>query len=253
MENQQNDFHFSFFKPVNEKARKNRNMTLWFIIIWATAVFGFQILLRIVEKPVPEPAYESFISVWDQIQTGDPAQAELSTFASSVLAVLGKVYIKPANMEVLNSAFTWSVFQLAAEDHSMDLEALIADFQHQLETSDDITNIEYLNAKGALESTVAGMLGVANEDPSRLMIPFALSKGSADQLTTADLEVTEATMAMYLIHNRSFITDFKFLGFPFHYFYSAVFLLILFIGLCWTYCFVTDKREAAEQKNRIDY
>ena len=48
------------------------------------------------------------------------------------------------------------------------------------------------------------------------------------------------TMGLYLIHNRSVLTDTKFLGFPFHYFYTAVFLLILFVGLCWLYCIRTD-------------
>jgi putative solute:sodium symporter small subunit len=47
-------------------------------------------------------------------------------------------------------------------------------------------------------------------------------------------------MGLYLIHNRSALTDAKFLGFPFHYFYTAVFLLILFVGLCWLYCVRTD-------------
>ncbi|RKX20065.1 MAG: hypothetical protein DRP35_06675 [Candidatus Zixiibacteriota bacterium] len=33
----------------------------------------------------------------------------------------------------------------------------------------------------------------------------------------------------------------RFLGFPFHYFYTAVFLLVLFVGLCWIFCFQTDR------------
>ena len=41
-------------------------------------------------------------------------------------------------------------------------------------------------------------------------------------------------MKLYLTHNQSVLTDTKFLGFPFHYFYTAVFLLILFI--CTLYC-----------------
>jgi putative solute:sodium symporter small subunit len=43
-------------------------------------------------------------------------------------------------------------------------------------------------------------------------------------------------MTKYATHNQSVLTDFAFLGFPFHYFYSGVFLLILFVFLCWLYC-----------------
>ncbi len=48
-------------------------------------------------------------------------------------------------------------------------------------------------------------------------------------------------MNKYLIHNRSVLTDTNFLGFPFHYWYTAEFLLIMFVLLCWTYCFVIDR------------
>jgi len=253
MENNQNDFHVSFFKPVTNKARRNRNMIFWLVAIWAIAVFGFQILLRLVEKPVAEPAYESFMSVWDQIQAGDANQSDLKTFANSVLAVLGKVYIKPANKEALENAFTWSVFQLADENESALLMDLIEDFRGKAETSDGITAPDYLAAKGALETEVAGILGVAADDPLRLVIPFTLARGNPDQVSTRDLEMTETTMGLYLIHNRSFLTDSRFLGFPFHYFYSAVFLLTLFIGLCWAYCFITDRREAKSQSISVDY
>jgi putative solute:sodium symporter small subunit len=53
-------------------------------------------------------------------------------------------------------------------------------------------------------------------------------------------KIFEEAMELYLIHNRSVLTDTIFLGFPFHYFYTAVFLLILFVGLCWLYCVRTD-------------
>ena len=53
-------------------------------------------------------------------------------------------------------------------------------------------------------------------------------------------KIFEEAMGLYLIHNRSVLTDTRFLGFPFHYFYTAVFLLILFVGLTWLYCVRTD-------------
>jgi putative solute:sodium symporter small subunit len=48
-------------------------------------------------------------------------------------------------------------------------------------------------------------------------------------------------MELYLIHNQSFLTDFQFLGFPFHYWYTAQFLLILFVLLCLYYAVSIDK------------
>jgi putative solute:sodium symporter small subunit len=51
-------------------------------------------------------------------------------------------------------------------------------------------------------------------------------------------------MEKHLTHNRSVLTDTKFLGFPFHYFYTAVFLLVLFVGLCLVYCRLMDDLSA---------
>ena len=61
-----------------------------------------------------------------------------------------------------------------------------------------------------------------------------------ESFDTESRDVVAEAMGLYLIHNRSVLTDLKFLGFPFHYFYTAVFLLILFVGLCWLYCVRTD-------------
>lgn len=44
---------------------------------------------------------------------------------------------------------------------------------------------------------------------------------------------------------KSFITEFQFLGFPFHYWYSAQFVIALFVGLCYCYCKFIDKLEAS--------
>ncbi|MFC1670672.1 DUF4212 domain-containing protein, partial [Spirochaetota bacterium] len=46
---------------------------------------------------------------------------------------------------------------------------------------------------------------------------------------------------LYLIHNRNVLTDIKFLGFPFHYFYTSQLLLIMFVLICLVYCIATDR------------
>ena len=53
MEKPSEGYHISFFKPTTERARANRNMVLWLVTVWFVAIFGFQILLKILEKPVP--------------------------------------------------------------------------------------------------------------------------------------------------------------------------------------------------------
>ena len=55
--------------------------------------------------------------------------------------------------------------------------------------------------------------------------------------------LTKEIMDRYLIHNRSVLTDTIFLGFPLHYFYTAVFLLVLFVGLCLGYCLMMERLE----------
>ena len=54
-------------------------------------------------------------------------------------------------------------------------------------------------------------------------------------LTSEEKEKLPQIMDKFLIHNRSVLTDTTFIGFPFHYFYTAVFLLVLFVGLCYLY------------------
>ena len=62
--------------------------------------------------------------------------------------------------------------------------------------------------------------------------------------TTESSGLTDASipgiMKTNLIHNQSVLTDTIFLGFPFHYFYSALFLLTLFVLICLVYCFKID-------------
>ena len=64
MEKNTNEYHISFFKPTTPQAKANRNLTLLLVLIWAVAVFGFHIVLRLIEKPVPEPILAEFEQVW---------------------------------------------------------------------------------------------------------------------------------------------------------------------------------------------
>lgn len=246
MENNQIDYHVSFFKPKTRRNLKNRNMVLWLVIVWATAVFGFQILLRVIEKPVPEPAYNTFVSVWDNVKADNASVEELKDFANSLSFVIGKVYIKPEYQAALSNAFTWSVFEVAGDEKDH-LNKVLTDFEKVQAESDDIFDPNYVESKEALENYIAQLLDIPQNDARKPILPFSVDSKKADSYAAENMKITEEAMSMYLIHNRSVLTDTRFLGFPFHYFFTAVFLLILFIGLCLTYCIITDRREAKEQ------
>ena len=101
MDPSQNDYHISFFKPTTDSARRNRNMVVQLILIWVVAIFGFQITLKIIEKPVPEPAYTLFESSWEGIESGNPTLTDLQGAGQAALSVLGKIAIDPGHRELL--------------------------------------------------------------------------------------------------------------------------------------------------------
>ncbi|MBN1387958.1 MAG: hypothetical protein JW965_05890 [Bacteroidales bacterium] len=91
MESNPNDYHISFFKPTTDSARRNRNMVIQLVLIWAIAIFGFQVSLKILEKPTPEAAWDIFQSVWGEIEAGSTDPDLLKKASQSALSVLGKV------------------------------------------------------------------------------------------------------------------------------------------------------------------
>ncbi|MFO8055621.1 MAG: hypothetical protein R6U19_10735 [Bacteroidales bacterium] len=243
----ENDYHLSFFKPTTRKALKNRNMALLLLIIWAVGVFGFQVLLRVLEEPVPEEAYQEYEGVWDEVRAGTAGDETLNIFAGSVLQVLGKVYVQDEYQAALSNAFTWSVYQIAGDD-SGELQARINTFDRRAGQSEDIQDPGYMEAKRKLQNYVAHLLDIPETDARRRVIPFVLKPAERQEYTPENKELTAEAMSMYLIHNRSVLTDTRVLGFPFHYLYTAVFLLVLFVVICWLYCIITDRRELKEQK-----
>ncbi len=64
-------YNFSIFSPRNLHGRKNRNVIFTMLAIWAVAVFGFQVLLKALEKPTPEKALTLFESEWSGIASGN--------------------------------------------------------------------------------------------------------------------------------------------------------------------------------------
>lgn len=241
MESNQNDYHISFFKPTTTQAKWNRNLAIKLILIWAIAVFGFHFLLKIVEKPTPEQAYTNYEKVWQNILNENASTEELKTFAHSSLSVLGKVFIKPDQKKALQNALSYTAFTLADSSDKITLKEAIVLFETQKAETSSISSAEYIDAKNALSDIASPILGLEKNDVRTKIVSGELISSQLEEFKVESKELIPETMSTYLIHNQSFLTDFKFLGFPFHYFYTAVFLLVLFVFLCWLYCVRVDK------------
>lgn len=71
-----------------------------------------------------------------------------------------------------------------------------------------------------------------------LLLVMAADPNDTVQVTLSTGEViTQVT-------GKSFLTEMRFLGFPFHYFYMTWFCIALFIAQCWWYCKFSDNLEA---------
>ena len=236
----QNQYHFSFFKPTTDSARRNRNMVVQFVLIWGVAIFGFQILLKILEKPTPEPAYTIFESSWNNIAAGNPSVSDLQNSAQSALSVLGKVAIQPVHRDALDNAVSWFAYELADSLQKKELAVVLADFESIAGTIEDISNEAYVTAKNRLIPILGTLYNLSPTDVRLKIAPLEVKSSLMESFDDESREVVVEAMGLYLVHNQSVLTDTKFLGFPFHYFYTAVFLLILFVGICWLYCVRTD-------------
>ena len=215
-------FEVNFFKPKSDHARANKRLIMTLAVIWAVATFGFQFLLIILSKPTPEKSYTAYQSVWPQVVEDEEISIEAKqTFAKSLLFVLGKnITVKADHKEVLKEALSWTVFSMQDEDGK-------AAF---METPD--------------EDAAISSIGLASEGFDKIMIdllPTSLVNVESGVLSVESKQAIPGIMELYLVHNRNVFTDFKFIGFPFHYWYTAQFLLIMFVVLCLIYAVLVDR------------
>ncbi len=247
-----NEYRISFFKPTTKHARINRNLTVVLVIIWAVAVFGFQGLLRIIEKPTPEPILKEFNAVWQDIENNTASQEKMKEFGTIVLNVMSKPFIKPDDKAVLRDVFGGVVFQLTPEAEQNSLASKIATFQKMENTITSLSDKAYISLKNEIITDVSIVLSLDSKQLAGNFAPFMFD-AQPKEFDKTNMSALPGIMNLYLTHNQSFLTDAKFLGFPFHYFYTAVLLLIIFVFLCWLYCKLTDrmhlKLEVTEQHN----
>lgn len=242
------NYDISFFKPNSEFSRKNRNLVLWLVLVWAIAVFGFQILLKIVEKPVPEEALTEFIKVKDNVFAGSASVKEKQIFLKSLINVVNKNTLhKEKEIPLIKKAINWTAFSLFT-DKIIAIKRINAITESKLKIL-EISNLDEYRAERQKirveeKKFVNDFANDLNLNPKGIRTEIfmsVLTPNSNLVLSESDKSVLPSIMDKYLIHNRSFLTDTTFIGFPFHYFYSAVFLLILFIALCYVYAIQIER------------
>ena len=235
METRSNDYNFSLFKPVSPYGKKNRNLIITLLIIWFVAIFGFQGLLLIFQKPTPEKALITFESVWENVKAGKASEQGKKDLVNSLISVAGKSSVKVQDKLVLHNAITYYVFSLISDPEKLVISEQVKELASTREMLTKASDAEYAGLKSDLTRIKAAINSIANEstgiDPTNnkeAILPYNLNAENKE-LTTQELEDIPKIMKLYLTHNQSFLTDTKFLGFPFHYFYTAEFLLILFV------------------------
>jgi uncharacterized membrane protein len=209
----------NFFKPATGHARANSRLVTITVVVWALAVFGFQGLLIVMNRPTAEDQLAVFHAAWANVESGQAVTEEQQQDLARVcLSVLGKnIALSEANRDTLREALSVTVHGLLPAEQRGLIEGLA-----EGEVSEEL--VVAAAAAIGLESTGFDQLR-ANLLPSSLV---AVAPGGLSDETRAALP---GIMELYLIHNRSALTDFRFLGFP----------LIMFVVMCWIYCVRIDR------------
>ncbi len=244
-------YHVSFFRPATPHARANMKMIISMVLVWAVGVFGFQVALMLLNKRVPEPTLAEFERTWPDVVDGVGVAPEAKrTFARSMLMVLGKnIAVGDADKAVLKEALSWATYDLlSAEDGDALNERVeaLAKLQSAAERvgAAPVAAAEVAGHQEQIRTLAAGGLGLEDSGFDSLMadlLPFSLVAADAAKVSERSRQELPGIMQKYLVHNRNVLTDTKFIGFPFHYWYTAQFLLIMFVGLCCVYAYMTDR------------
>lgn len=246
METNEQNYDLSFFKPTNPRTRANRNLVLVLVIIWAVGVFGFQFLLKIIEKPTPEETLINYNTVKEKVYNGNASVDEQKTFVYALLTLEGRS-INTDDKALVSDALSKVVFDF---DLNRDSQSLLKELQ-EIKTAKDglgalkpeefkTKQAEIRKQEADIISVIAPVLGLQNNELRAKFLPLVLQESNTE-FTPDVCSKLDDIMTKYFTHNQSVLTDTTFLGFPFHYFYTAVFLLIMFLALCWIYAYRIQK------------
>ena len=181
-----------------------------------------------LNKPMPEESYIKFEQIWPKVAKRGKADPETTIeFAKILLTTLGKeINLQADHSQQLRETFSWAVYSLIHKEKRYLFRS----------SSEGKRRSAARKAVRALQLEREGMDKLLADLVEDSLVPVKSSRQYRSNRD--DIPVI---MQKYLVHNRSVLTDFKFFGFPFHYWYSAQFLLILFVGLCWFYARFTDR------------
>ncbi len=240
---QEEEYRISLFKPTTQQALKNRNLIVQLFIVWAIAIFGFQILLKVLEKPVPEDALIAFSAAWEKVESGTADAADYISAGQSMVQAMGKSTIKAHDYNALQDGVGWMLANVYPADDLDDLQQNVHSLSALREQITSLRDEDYLDTKEIIISKAAPALNIGKGTLLAQLLAIGLD-GELLHISNENKSRISDIMVLYMTHNRSVLTDTIFLGFPFHYFYTSVFLLLFFIGLCWFYCYKTDKLHA---------
>lgn len=247
--NSSENYNFSLFNPRNLHGRKNRNVILTMLLIWVVAVFGFQFLLRAVQKSTPEKALTLFESTWPAMLEGENTRVDYPTFLRSLVLVKGKSTVIPEHQIILSNAISRATYNAVPDSAETIIKRGIAETGSLKQQLVNTSEKEYIDIKTRIGELNRDLVLVCQ--PYTAFVPGTLE---ADVFTSSLKETCPESfhdsaymrlpeiMQLYLTHNQSVLTDTPFLGFPFHYFYTAVLLLVLFIVLCIVYNLLIEWR-----------
>lgn len=243
MKTDNDTYRISFFNPTTEHARIDRNLAILLVSFWAVAVFGFQIALRVLEKPTPEKTLVVFESVWDDVRDGNAGVEQNQKFINSCLLVIGKPSVNASHIKVLKNAFGTAVFNLVPEDQKAGLLENVNKLDQFIADNMSLDDVAYVAQKKLIADQVAPLADIDKESLLYELIHVGLTGNNQEMEDETKAQLPEI-MKLYLTHNQSVLTDFTVLGFPFHYFYTAFLLLVFFVGICWFYCVRVDRINA---------
>ncbi len=218
----------NLFLPQTAYAKDNMKLITTLVVIWAVAVFGFQLLILVLQTPTPEANHGIYKGVWSQVEAGKATTEQKKAFAKVTLSVLGKnIAVKAPHKETLKQALSATILGLLPEGQR-------AGFKVQVAAEDKTKAVE----------TAIGAIGLEDKGFDLLMrglLPSSMVPVQGTALSDAVKKDIPGVMDLYLVHNQSVLTDFQFLGFPFHYWFTAQGLLILFVLLCFVYAKMIDR------------
>ena len=154
----------------------------------------------------------------------------------------GKITVSAADQQLLSAAISNVTFRLVPDSLKPVLTGRVSELEAMHAEIATLKGQPYMDLKyriqGASASVIAMLEPYTGFGTTTLEAPIlaaSLEDTYPGSLADPSFDRLPDLMKLYMTHNQSVLTDTSFLGFPFHYFYTAVFLLVLFVVLCIVY------------------